>query len=73
MPFFSHRLRADRKFKRRSVADFLKKLNFKLELPEIDWGKKVGSGSLGATFGVRLKNKMELKTGQMIESILIEY
>jgi hypothetical protein len=59
------RLKANRIFKRRSASDFLKKLNFKLELPGIDWGTRVGSKKLGASFGIRMKNKMELKTEQL--------
>ena len=62
--FLFLRLKDNRRFKRRSVSDFLKKLNFKLELPGIDWGTRVGSKNLGASFGIRMKNKMELKTGK---------
>ena len=52
-------------FKRRSIEDFLKKLDFKLELPPLDWKKQVGSSSLGASFGVYMRNQMELKTGNI--------
>eukprot|EP00118_Oscarella_pearsei_P018126 m.184105 g.184105 ORF g.184105 m.184105 type:complete len:5153 (+) comp39317_c0_seq2:47-15505(+) len=63
---FSQRFIRGTNFKRRNVEDILKKLNFKLELPTLDWKKQIGSSSLGASFGVYLKNKMELKTESLI-------
>ena len=41
--------------------DFLKRLSFKLEIPPVDWNKKIGSDKLGVDMGIKLENRLLLQ------------
>ena len=50
---------------RRSLKDVLgriwKGFEFKLATPSMDWQKQIGGSSLGASFGLIIKNELDLK------------
>ncbi|XP_063447918.1 uncharacterized protein LOC134727466 [Mytilus trossulus] len=46
--------------RRASLADILKALSFHLGMPKYDWSKTVGSRKLGASFGFRQENFVDL-------------
>ena len=47
-----------------SVGGFFEGLNFKLSSPSYDWKKETGGQECGATFGLTVKNVLDLKIGQ---------
>ncbi|XP_013394005.1 uncharacterized protein LOC106161555, partial [Lingula anatina] len=51
------------RLKRGVLDDILKALSFKLEVPGIQWTKEIGNDKIGASFGLEVRNKMELKLG----------
>lgn len=40
-------------------------LEFKVELPEVHWGKSVGNAKIGASFGVDMVNRMHLRISEL--------
>ena len=46
-----------------SFADILKALSFHLGIPKFDWSKTVGSKKIGASFGFREENFVDLQLG----------
>ena len=51
----------------RSIWDGLK---FRLEAPSVDWQKRVGSRSIGASFGVVMMNFLDLAIGWLFKLLL---
>ncbi|CAG2189852.1 unnamed protein product [Mytilus edulis] len=59
--------------RRGTLADILKALSFHLGMPKFDWSKTVGSKKLGASFGFREENFVDLHLGMVhIDSPAIE-
>ena len=50
--------------RRGTFADILKALSFHLGMPKFDWKKVVGSTKLGASFGLRMENFVDLNLGK---------
>jgi hypothetical protein len=48
---------------RGTFADILKALSFHLGMPKFDWKKVIGSTKLGASFGLRMENFVDLNLG----------
>lgn len=40
-------------------------LEFKVELPEVHWGKSVGNAKVGASFGIDMVNRMHLRISEL--------
>ena len=56
--------------KRSVKCDMIEKLslNFKIELPGFDWSKNVGNDFIGASFGVKIVNFVELHMCKFINT-----
>jgi len=50
--------------RRGTFADILKALSFHLGMPKFDWKKVIGSTKLGASFGLRMENFVDLNLGK---------
>ena len=50
---------------KRGIFDL--ELKFKLEAPGVDWQKKIGSESIGASFGIIMENLMDLRIGEKFD------
>ena len=57
--------------KRSVKCDMIEKLslNFKIELPGFDWSKNVGNDFIGASFGVKIVNFVELHLCKLIHGM----
>ena len=47
------------RLRRGAVADLLKGLSFRLQLPGKKWKKVIGTDKIGASFGIEIRNGME--------------
>jgi hypothetical protein len=50
--------------RRGTFADILKALRFHLGMPKFGWKKVIGSTKLGASFGLRMENFVDLNLGK---------
>ena len=49
-----------------TIGRIWKGFEFELKSPSKFWQKKIGSKNVGASFGLIIKNQMELKIGKLI-------
>ncbi|GAB1602264.1 uncharacterized protein LOC115224694 [Argonauta hians] len=49
------------RMKRGVINDILKKISFRLKLPGLEWQKVVGTSKIGASFGITVRNGMQLQ------------
>ncbi|KAK3612510.1 hypothetical protein CHS0354_024481 [Potamilus streckersoni] len=58
---------------RRSLMNFMKlNLHFHLEAPGVDWRKELGTKDMGASFGIILKNMLDIKIAPLKGHLKIE-
>jgi hypothetical protein len=57
--------------RRGTFADILKALSFHLGMPKFDWKKVIGSTKLGASFGLRMENFVDLNLGILVNFLTI--
>lgn len=53
----------------RSKRGFFEGLKFRLQAPEVDWRKLIGSEAVGASFGIKMENYLDLKIGLKVRKL----